>query len=225
MTTMSAPPRIRVTTAVEAVEATETAVAPTLLRHIHDLTRDEGLIVGLRALTVELAPCGVPFGSGGHAVLPTDAVTARPGRRLLTVSIGTDAVHAVKAAVFEPAPTAWLVGISWLRLGASRWLLRQGTEHVTDRTVGTERLIQQQMIKGMIAEALTEQLEAESLLDGRTDPAVLIDANARIQLADRMLLRLLGASGFQAGLPSHTCWVSELLADAYIGYEIPGGTS
>jgi alkylation response protein AidB-like acyl-CoA dehydrogenase len=104
-------------------------------------------------------------------------------------------------------------------------LLRHATDHVSERTAGTERLIQLQMVKGMIAEALTEQLEAEALLDGRTDPVVLIEANARIQAADRILLRLLGASGFQAGLPSHTCWVSELLADAYIGYETPDGAS
>jgi hypothetical protein len=216
MTTMSAPPKAR-----EALSA-----GPSLLRHIHDLARDRGLIAGLRALADDLAPCGVPFGPSGHAVLPTDAVTAGPARRLLTITIGADAVHAMKAAaMFEPTPVAWLLGVSWLRLGASRLLLRQATDHVTNRSVGSERLIQQQMIKGMIAEALTEQLEAEALLDGRTDPAVLIDANARIQNADRMLLRLLGASGFQAGLPSHTCWVSELLADAYIGYETPEGAS
>jgi hypothetical protein len=209
---MSAPPQ-------------ELSAEPKLLWHIHDLARDEGLIAGLRALAEELAPGGVPFGPSGHAVLPTDAATAGPARRLLTVTIGADAVLAVKARAFEPAPAAWLLGLSWLRLGTSRWLLRQGTEHVTSRTVGTESLIQQQMIKGMIADALTEQLEAEALLDGRTDPAVLIEANARIQTADRMLLRLLGASGFQAGLPSHTCWVSELLADAYVGYEIPEDAS
>jgi hypothetical protein len=211
--------------AAPAAVAAEPIAEPKLLQHIHDLARDDGLIVGLRALTEELAPDGVPFGPAGHAVVPSGATAAGRARRLLTITIDADAVHAMKATVFDPTPEAWLIGVSWLRLGASRQLLRQATAHVTERTVGTERLIQQQMIKGMIAEALTEQLEAEALLDGRTDPAVLIEANARIQTADRMLLRLLGASGFQAGLPSHTCWVSELLADAYIGYETPDGAS
>lgn len=210
MTILSAAPAARVAAPV---------AEPKLLQHIHDIARDEGLITGLRALTEELAPDGVPFGPAGHAVVPSGASAAAPARRLLTITIEADAVNAVQATTYDPTPADWLLGVSWLRLGASRQLLRQATDHVTERTVGTERLIQQQMIKGMIAEALTEQLTAEALLDGGTDPAVLVEANARIQTADRMLLRLLGASGFQSGLPSHTCWVSELLADAYIGYE------
>lgn len=214
MTTMSAPPQVPAAPA-----------DPRLLRRIHDLARDHGLIAGLRALAEHLAPDGVPFGPAGHAVLPAHTEAAGPARRLLTVTIDTDAVHAVRAATPEPAPAVWAVGVSWLRLGASRWLLRLATDHVHTRTVGGAPLVQQQMIKGMIADALTEQLTAEGLLDGRTDPAILTGANAAIQAADRILLRLLGASGFQAGLPSHTCWVSELLADAYIGYETTEGTS
>jgi hypothetical protein len=216
MTVLSAAPATRVA---------EPIAEPKLLQHIHDVARDEGVIAGLRALTEELAPDGVPFGPAGHAVVPSGAATVGHARRLLTIAIDADAVHAMRATVFDRTPETWLLGVSWLRLGASRQLLRYATDHVTERTVGTERLIQLQMVKGMIAEALTEQLEAEALLDGRTDPAVLIEANARIQAADRMLLRLLGASGFQTGLPSHTCWVSELLADAYIGYETPDGAS
>jgi hypothetical protein len=211
--------------AAPAARAAEPIAEPKLLQHIHDVARDEGVISGLRALTEELAPDGVPFGPNGHAVVPSGATAAGRARRLLTITIDADAVHAMRATVFDPAPDTWRIGVSWLRLGASRQLLRHATEHVSERTAGTERLIQLQMVKGMIAEALTEQLEAEALLDGRTDPAVLIEANARIQAADRILLRLLGASGFQAGLPSHTCWVSELLADAYIGYETPDGAS
>jgi hypothetical protein len=219
MTTMSVPPLL--------IHAAAVADLPRPLRYIHDVARDDGIAAGLRALAEQWAPAGVPFGPAGHAILPTDLAPAGPAQRLRTITIGADTVLAVKADhSFRRAPTAWLIGVSWLRLGASRWLLKHATDHVSGRTVGTESLLQQQMVKGMIAEALTEQLEAEALLDGRTDPAVLIEANARIQAADRMLLRLLGASGFAAGPPSHTCWVSELLADAYIGYDpLDGGVS
>ncbi len=223
MTTMSVPPLL--------IHAAAVADLPRPLRHIHDVARTDGLTAGLRALAEQWAPDGVPFGPAGHAILPADLAPAGPAQRLRTITIGADTVHTVKAdpvrgGPFRCASTAWLLGVSWLRLGASRWLLRHATDHVSGRTVGTESLLQQQMVKGMIAEALTEQLEAEALLDGRTDPAVLIEANTRIQVADRMLLRLLGASGFAAGQPSHTCWVSELLADAYIGYDlVDGGVS
>ena len=214
MTTMSAPPQVA-----------EPVAESDLLRHVHAVARDAGLLTGLRALVAALAPDGVPFGPAGHAVLPAGADTVAPARLLRTITIDGGELHAVAASLVEPAPAAWSVGVSWLRLGASRWLLRQATEHVAGRTVGTEQLIAQQMVKGMIAEALTEQLEAEALLDGATDHAVLIDANARIQAADRTLMRLFGASGFRTGPASATCWVSELLADAYIGYEITEGAS
>jgi hypothetical protein len=185
----------------------------------HDAARDHGLASGLRALYVEWAGTGVPTGAAGHAVVPADPayLGLHP---LLTVPLGDDALVAVRPGeAGSDADPDWLTGVSWIRLGNSRWLLRHVTAHLTSRRIGTEVLLHQQLVKGMVADALIEQLEAEALLDGAhtATAAVAAQANARVLTADRVLLRLLGASGFVAGPASHSAWASELLANVYVG--------
>jgi hypothetical protein len=204
---------------------------------VHDIARDVGLAAALHGLAEQIKPRAIPFGPAGHAVVPADVPATGPrcgadSEHLFTVALDGDHVVALRLREAADLPPGhddghlWAVGVSWVRLGASRWLLRRCLRHARERIVGDGPLVQQQMVQGMIAEALTEQLEAEALLEGARAPgmAVLTEANVRIRSADRTLLRLLGASSFQAGLPSHTVWVSELLADAYIGPETIGGS-
>lgn len=210
----------------------------------YEIARVDGVVAALRALSEETAPGVLPFGPGGHAVVPVGWPTvgprsANPPELMFSVALGEDHVAVVRRAGSPSAPDApdapdtpdapdgispgFAAGICWLRLGASRWLLAHAVANAQRRKVGDDSLLRQQMVMAMVADALTVQLEAEALLDGDAapGPAVLGEASARILAADRIALRLLGAGGFTAGLASHTAWVSELLADAYLG---PGGT-
>ncbi len=198
----------------------------------YEIARDDGMVAALRALGQEMTPGVLPFGPGGHAVVPADWPTAslqsaNPPELMFSVPLGEDQIAVVRRRA-APSDTedmcpAFTAGICWVRLGVSRWLLAHAVAHAQRRKVGDESLLAQQMVKAMVADALTVQLEAEALLDGDAapSPAILAGASARILEADRIALRLLGASGFTAGVASHTAWVSELLADAYLG---PGGT-
>lgn len=203
---------------------TATIALPVHWYRFHDLAQESGLAAGLRALAEQFSHDTTTFGPSGHALVLADPATAAAtaAALLFTVELGADAVMALRlprGTGTECSPQ-WAAGICWVRLGASRWLLRHCVAHARMRRIGQDSLLQQQIAQATVAEALTEQLEAEALLDGGGIPgaAVLAQAHARIQAADRIALPLLGASGFQAGLPSHTAWVSELLADVYPGH-------
>lgn len=198
----------------------------------YEIARDDGVVAALRALGEELTPDTLPFGPGGHAVMPAGWPTdgprsANPCELMFSVALDEDRVAVVRrrGSPSDPDDTCpgFAAGICWVRLGASRWLLAHAVANARRRKVGDEILLRQQMVMAMVADALSVQLEAEALLDGDAapGPAILAEASARILAADRIALRLLGAGGFTAGLASHTAWVSELLADAYLG---PGGT-
>jgi hypothetical protein len=198
----------------------------------YEIARDDGVVAALRSLGEEMTPGVLPFGPGGHAVVPADWLTAgprsaNPPELMFSVALDDDhvAVMRRRGSPNDPDGTSpgFTAGICWLRLGASRWLLTHAVANAQRRKVGDESLLRQQMVMAMVADALSVQLEAEALLDGDAapGPAVLAEASARILAADRIALRLLGAGGFTAGVASHTAWVSELLADAYLG---PGGT-
>jgi hypothetical protein len=114
---------------------------------------------------------------------------------------------------------AWQRGLVWLRLGLSEGLLDTCVSYLDSRTSGDASLLHQQMVRGSIAEVLIEGLEVHAVLTA-DEPAELAAAGVahlqeQITLADRALLRLLGASGFIAGGPGEVAYLSELLAEAY----------
>ncbi|GAA2698699.1 hypothetical protein [Actinoplanes palleronii] len=120
-----------------------------------------------------------------------------------------------------PAPWSdWLARLAGLRLGLSEALLDATVAHLGDRRVGDTPLLLQQLIKGALADAVTEQIEIKIQLTGTPPPAEsLVALHRQITMTDRMLLRLLGASGFTADGPGAVVNASELLADAWIGGE------
>jgi hypothetical protein len=206
----------------------------------YEIARHDGVAAALRALGEDMTPGALPFGPGGHAVVPAgwpagDPQSASPPELMFTIALGEDRIAVVRRQAAPAGPAGerhahpegtcprFTAGICWLRLGTSRWLLAHAVSHAQQRKVGEEPLLGQQLVKAMVADTLTAQLQAQALLDGDAAPsaAVLAQASALILAADRIALRVLGASGFTAGLASHTAWVSELLADAYLG---PGGT-
>ena len=203
--------------------------------------RTGGLTATLTAMHAALADRVLPCGPTGCCVLPEpalhdagrvwtgDTVAALDPaavERLGTVETPDGRLAAVRdrgapGPTGAPAPWPdWLAALAGLRLGLSEALLDVTVAHLGDRRVGDTPLLLQQMIKGALADAVTEQIEIKVRLTGTPPPAgSLAGLHRQITVADRMLLRLLGASGFTADGPGAVVDASELLADAWIGGE------
>jgi len=109
-------------------------------------------------------------------------------------------------------------GIAWLRLGLSRALLSTVVAFARDRTVAGGSLLNQQLVKGALADSLAELMTAEATLaGGPPDPAGLPEFHHAVTVVDRSLLRLLGAEGFRRDGPGGVSHLSELLAELYGG--------
>lgn len=214
--------------------------ATSTLSQCRHVARTAGLVPALAMLCGEVLPGMLPCGPAGHAVVPAEiaafvdqvwrdgAVSVRVDGTETTLS--TLAGGALTVVRHQPAApietigngTAWELGLVWLRLGLSEGLLDTCTRYLGDRGVGDATLLQQQLVKGAIADVLIEHLEVRAVLTG-TEPtaATLTHLQEQITLADRTLLRLLGASGFLAGGPGEVAHLSEILAEAYNRGEEP----
>jgi hypothetical protein len=203
--------------------------------------RTDGLVPALDLLTDALLPATVPFGPAGHAVV-TAAVAGTASRvwhdgrtyvreRELEQTLTTTAVPAGPVVILRRGgsggaghPCAvrhdtWLVGLAWLRLGLSEALRESCVSYLGRRRTGaTATLIQQQMIKGAVADAVSSHLETHSVLrefDAVQTPGMAEHVHGTLTTADRTLVRLLGASGYVTGGKGQLADLSELLADAY----------
>jgi hypothetical protein len=123
----------------------------------------------------------------------------------------------------QDLPDLFALALVWLRLGLSEALRAQCVSHLGRRRSGDTYLLQQQMVKGTVAETVTEQLEIRAVLaDARAGDlprTMLRHLNTRITAADREQVRLLGASGYLTDGPGMTAYVSELLAEVYPAVE------
>ncbi|MBP2702768.1 hypothetical protein JOL79_02995 [Microbispora sp. RL4-1S] len=185
--------------------------------------REDGLVAALRLLNEETGGGALAHGPAGHAVAPVAPAAPAGGTATVvrTIELHGDTLVALRDPQGRRARPAWSLGLLWLRLGLSEALLDHCLAYLGERTSGDTPLLLQQMVKGQLAEAVTDHLEIETLLAG-TEPDDLGDDTAawlheRVTRADRTLLRLLGGSGFRADGPGATADVSELLADAYAG--------
>ncbi len=201
--------------------------------------RERGLTATLTVLHDALPDEALPCGPTGCCVLPeaalrdahrvwtgdTVAVLDPAGvERLGPIETPDGPLTAVRyrgepgpAGVPAPWPD-WVARLAGLRLGLSEALLDATVAHLGERRVGDTALLLQQMIKGALADVVTEQLEIRTVLTG-VPPSIgtLLDLHRQITRTDRMLLRLLGARGFVADGPGSVVNASELLADAWIG--------
>jgi hypothetical protein len=126
--------------------------------------------------------------------------------------------HVMRAAGPDNRPEGWAAGMAWLRIGMSEWLLAQAVAFLQGRLTGGAPLIQQQLVRGGLADVVIAQQEVLGVL---TAPGGLAErlapyVHARLTQADRITLRLFGAGGFLADGPGRVGHLSELLADAYL---------
>ncbi|GAA3283563.1 hypothetical protein Dvina_38575 [Dactylosporangium vinaceum] len=206
--------------------------------------REKGVVAGLLSLGASLLPDALPCGPGGHALVPAEMAAAAQevwcnGRRAsrsaaveipvvggpwadgdlvamrVTVPVGVAQAPAVPAG-------AWRTGLLWLRLGLSEGLRRACVQYLAARRTGTSgTLLQQQLVRAALAEAVAIHIEVDATLRGAQED-VMSDADtqylhAGLTRADRELSRLLGASGYLIGSAGETAYLSEVLAEVYCG--------
>lgn len=188
----------------------------------------DGLVAGLSALCGMLGPKVLPFGPGGHALVPSSVAEAATSAWFGGVLIERAAERQQPAAdgfvAFRcPVPSQprmadvdlwWATGIAWVRLGVSAALAGDCLAHLESRS-----LLGNQLIAGQLADALIGQLTTDAVLLGGSEPTpgLLREAHRQITETDRALLRLRGAGGFVADGLGAAAYLSELLADVYLG--------
>jgi hypothetical protein len=197
--------------------------------------RENGLAQALTVLCGEALPGVLPCGPGGHAVVP--AVVAATADRIWQDGHGYDRAAGEEEVLRRGGPLValrhrpgghagivdrggWPPGLVWLRLGLSEGLLDACVRYLDSRACGDSTVLRQQMVKGAVADVLIEQLEVHAVLTGADSPD-LAHLHQQITVADRALLRLLGASGYLADGAGETAYLSEVLAEAYTAEVAP----
>ncbi|MFI6206350.1 hypothetical protein ACIBAI_08095 [Streptomyces sp. NPDC051041] len=214
------------------------------MERCHRAARQEGLAPALDALARAVLPGLLPCGPSGHAVVAgrtyaraaavwVDGVRQprRPGQETTQAEFDLPGGPVVAARVPLPEPAdadheqraAYALGLVWLRLGLSEALRAACLAYLARRRSGDSTVLQQQLVKGTIADVLVEHLEIRAVLTaaepGDLPLAMLHHLQRRITAADREQVRLLGASGYLTDSPGMTAYVSELLAEVYAAGE------
>ncbi|HKT02437.1 MAG TPA: hypothetical protein VJT31_23150, partial [Rugosimonospora sp.] len=198
-------------------------------------------VLALDLVSGSLLPGAVPFGPGGHALTTARVAGSAPRvwldgdlydrdrayeRELPGLVVGPGPLVALcrvgPAVAGQPsgvAPEVWLAALAGLRLGLSEALRERCMAYLGGRrTGGNATLLQQQMVKGTIADAVACHLEVRAVLDdpdALRGPGTAGRLHTLLTATDRRLVRLLGASGYATGGAGQVANVSALLADAY----------
>jgi Acyl-CoA dehydrogenase, C-terminal domain len=200
------------------------------------IARDESLEGALLHVYASLGTTVLPYGPGGHAVAP--ASLAESAQRLWFGGTVTARDPALETVVADPLLAGeGLVGLrrrgapasgtkdglsadlALVRLGLSERLLDDCLDYLSARTVGDAPLLDQQLVRGDLADAGTDLVELRVLLSGPGVSDVDLPwLHDRLTDVDRLMLRLLGASGFLADGPGRRAAVGELLSDTYVGH-------
>uniref|UniRef100_A0AAU2V2W0 Acyl-CoA dehydrogenase n=1 Tax=Streptomyces sp. NBC_00003 TaxID=2903608 RepID=A0AAU2V2W0_9ACTN len=218
--------------------------ADAVVRRCHEAARHEGLAPALAVLADSVLPGLLPCGPGGHAVVaarthhaahtlwldgarrPVEAgravvraELALPGGPVVLLDTGQRAPADRGGRVAAEQRELYGLGLVWLRLGLAEALRAACVTRLAGRRVGDTTLLQQQLVKGAVADVLAEHLEIRAVLDGARPGArsagMLQHLHGRITAADREQVRLLGAAGYLTDSPGMTAYASELLAEVH----------
>lgn len=211
-----------------------TATAPEPAQPGHVLLkagREHGWQVALTRLHALAGAETILVGPAGHAVLCPQASRTAVRLRVGTTFLARDRAReqalpvpvtgvvalrvGTRPAAADPFP--WATVLAGLRLGLSQGLLDRAVAHLGRRSTGGQPLLRHQALQVAVADLVIEHLEIGCELDlaEGLDPAAAADLHRRITRADRSLLHLFGAHGYELDGPAATGYVSELLADAY----------
>lgn len=218
--------------------------ATEVLERCHDAARHEGLAPALGVLADAVLPGLLPCGPGGHAVVASRTHTEaralwldgarrprRSARETSRAELDLPGGPVVLADLGQRAPAdrggrvaveqreLYGLGLVWLRLGLAQSLRAACVTRLAHRRVGDSTLLQQQLVKGTVADVLAEHLEIQAVLTGARPGSLslgmLHHLHRRLTAADREQVRLLGAAGYLTDSPGMTAYVSELLAEAH----------
>lgn len=214
-------------------------VSGDLCRLLWTIAERESAHAALEALHRAAGPDTLWCGPGGHVLASVQTVRSARTVRLpdgpheravLTETILTTPALARAGLAglrfdrtgSEPAATdpAWSLPPVWLRFGLSERLRETCLTRLAQRRAGDTPLLQQQMVKGQLADIAIGHLEIgttlASLDSGAPDLATVLDVNRRITGVDTDLLNLLGAAGYLSDGPGQAAYVSELITDLYL---------
>jgi len=209
------------------------------------IARDHGAVAALVLLHAATSPGVLPAGPAGHVLVPRDIAAScdayqsptGPAQRTgCGEQIGTPVgvpdlvwLHIPGAGSRDgaPTPSAWHVGIAWIRLGLAERLLALATQHLRDREVQSTATLNLPLVRANIADAASGMAAARALLDGvasqdtdsspngRPDALVLRSVHHSLDESVRHCLRLFGAWGFLTAGPGGEARAFELLGDTY----------
>lgn len=159
-------------------------------------------------------------GPGGHRwVPPGEPVTGTP--RPAPVDLAGWQVVREDAA--EVVPTTWLAGLARVRLDMSARLFGDALTYLSGRRAGGDPLLHQQLMKGAVADVEAEHELLRATLTGLDvqsqppTPAAVGMLHLGITAVDALVLQTAGAAGYLRRGPAGAAYVSELLADTYLG--------
>jgi hypothetical protein len=181
------------------------------------------LVAGPAGHAITTAPLARAAGAAPDHVRPL-AIDGLVAVRGLAVGGGAAATR----AALSPAGGygRWLQALGWLRLGWSHRLLDAAVAHLSQRRSAGAPLLGKQVVQERLAEVACEQLIVASALPGgdtgggtggATSRPVLAQLHAALTTADRRLIALFGAYGYTSDGPGSLQYLSELIADVYIG--------
>jgi hypothetical protein len=118
----------------------------------------------------------------------------------------------------KTAQEATTIGLrlAGVRLGLTRRLLELAVEHLTGRVAGGEELIRKQLNVGAIADVLCAVETLRRYVEV-APPEALSDIHDQITAADWEVIKLFAASGYIADHPVRALYVSELVANTWVG--------
>jgi hypothetical protein len=218
--------------------------AQEIMSHCYHRALATGLAGALGALHDAVSADVLPCGPGGHALLPAH-VPGRCGRLLAgarTYDASTWRVEPIAAVAIDGQPfialrcqpdgngsapglsddvlqRRWVTGLAWLRLGASERLLANVLGHLRERSPDGVALLDRQMVRAALSDALAGLLQARAALSGfpaqGLSGAPLAWVHQGITAADHLLLGLLGAGGYLQTGPGQAVYLSGLIENVY----------